>query len=667
MKKTILATAISVALMGLHGCGSDSSYSSNHTDVSQQQTASVAFSANIPQPQATAALIDENTAEIVVKLYSLEALTDGAHEYDRNNQDMGMIFGYRFDYIEEKFDEFNDITPDDLTPDMVNAFSDGIYDDLNELDFNNMQLSDFVDSPPTANLNQQDNTAEFNDLTPGLYVIVMTQKDADGTPLSKQKMVANLGEGNNAVIANMMNGTWTFTDAQSNPTPYTLGLLATDDPDYNRDWDPTTDEDVDFITAFANTGSAIEGFQLNKIHYLSNGANPYQPGEIDRYDGDIPVDANGDFVADPVKYIFEIGANESTENVKAFEEEDWDMGDTGNIMSVSKRLTGHFAQAYDHRLPENNQSLARPELIDLEMSFYATSEDAVVNQSGGLFIFTGDAGSGDDEYEPKEGLNHEEYSFSYTDDNGVIQTMTTVSAGNFMSILEVDEDQTSLEDLDGASVTNGTVISGVMIEYISGGAIETPSGIAVGDDDHLRPTAAEVAMAVAMNQLTPKAIAAEEHPLGAHCSDLVMGNISESAEYALIGDQWVAGTRNTTRYVDWNTQTQTYDVTGEDLNGNGSVDVFETGVVYNVNYYLDENQEPIGEDLDGDGTVEQYEAVAGTSYSVTSSITACFNEVTLTGSSLSYDRNDFITDDPREDGNGGGDAQGDSNANLIVQ
>jgi len=101
--------------MGLHGCGSDSSYSSNHTDVSQQQTASVAFSANIPQPQATAALIDANTAEIVVKLYSLEALTDGAHEYDRNNPDMGMIFGYRFDYIEEKFDEFNDITPDDLT------------------------------------------------------------------------------------------------------------------------------------------------------------------------------------------------------------------------------------------------------------------------------------------------------------------------------------------------------------------------------------------------------------------------------------------------------------------------------------------------------------------------------------------------------------------------
>ncbi|WP_319380305.1 hypothetical protein [Thiomicrorhabdus sp.] len=600
MKKTLLATAIATALIGLSACQNESSLSTDSSSAVAAKSASMTISANLPQPEASAAVINSDTNEVVVKLYHLEDFLNAVIANAGEDNNIKRLAESAL----EQLAAYSQLEAADLTVGKVATFAQMGEEIFNQLVDSSGSINlDNILTPVKRVLKAGESSTTIENLRTGTYLVHLAQNNADGDTSSVQHLFATLGEEDNAVVANMLNGTWTFVNANNQAQPVTLSLLNTNHADYVKDWDPVATGVQTFMEAFSE-GNASNNAEIKQLHYLSLEANPIYP-QIDHwvsgYDEityeyyTYPVDADGNQLDTPIEAIFSIADQGETQNVNSFESnsDNWDK-ESGIYSSTQRFLGGSFSQAYDHRLPEGSRNVASPNPLELSYRVHGGGdeyqEQEMQELSGGFFVLTTlqSALLSPDEEMP-DGSQQYQYKRDYIDAEGNSQSYYYINAYNYETVFTTPDGQQNIEDSAPSMVEGGTRITGTLVEYTSN--YKDYSRGVISDDSDMKPTEApQVAMALAMQKIAQQngAYPAAAHPLGTNCTDIEQTYINRDATYAWIDNEWVSGVQNYSYKAEPNQDG--YVISGLDYNGNGVVEPFEAGITYNE-YYTDQSED----------------------------------------------------------------------------
>ena len=626
MKKTLIAATVIATLAGnLTACNSENNTSTQgYSQAVQQPNARASFNVTFPSQneEASAAFIHSEAESIQVQMINIRKVLNLMHQNDE----------YYFpSYIEEEIEQYLSLN---------NVDAERLFSFVEDVEYGMKELFDFAVANASelnilsATMTPSSPTANLDNLVTGLYIVKVTQTKNDGTPLSSQAMLANLGSGDNNIVVNMLNARWTFVDENNNASPYEFTLLERTEGDYSIDWNPSTDEKESFWQAFSNDPNAPQDVNLKSIDYLSVSVNPLlkQPS-VNCYDYGYYNDYGCYEAADghslkPTEFIYNLSDKTNNQDISLPDGEI----DIANRIEIGENPI----QIYDYRLT-GDKNLVAPNIFALSM-YVSTDNDFASSLSGGAFIISKTLFDGDktDNGNGKTTIENNEidtyiHTYTYTTPEGQSAELTVANGYAFTKMISFENDQQDLTTITPA-VTNGQTITGTVIEYISQHGVD--SSISELDDDaHLRPEAIASAMAVSLVNRANQATAAAVHPLGQNCVDFNSTYYADRASYAWIDGQWVQGEINRSYSVSYDSDGNPV-VKGDDLNGDGTVNYFETGVIWNSAYYnyLYNGSESM--DLDGDGTIEEYESMAAIRETESNLVTACTFPVRLKAETL---------------------------------
>lgn len=668
MKKTILASAVLSALFGLSACQYDmdsntaSSPNPEVSGASNLATASASFSVGFPQSEVSAAFIDTGVASIKLHMVRMDDIFNAIALYESTEN----YFDWHLLDIDEKESGISEMyqaykAKQQVTEQEAHQFgrlaialADYLYTYNDTLGFELPMPEQTVEMTPT------NNSATLSGLAATGYLIFAEQYDGENQLIAYEPMAAFLGEGSNAIALNMMSAKWTFVDQNNVPQPFTPTLLTSDTAKAKWLYDDAVERNmVDFLTEGEFNQVKIEGIQR-----LKHGAQV--SGYADMA-GDIPTDADGKLL-DLTNVFVEATLSNATQSqsiddlIRGWnsweytsyqdEQENW-LASGGGGGEVSS----NFYQVYDARLT-NNKTLFGGDFISIAADSYFHSEDQETEVRAGFFIVgNDDIGTprvdGDlRKYESPEESDYYQGKHTYFDQSGVEQTLYVVNKWNWRTTLQTPVDHADLSQVDSITVPDGQTINGWAVEMFSsqtwqnGDWNETISGV---DVDESKPThnPEDLMMAYAMSSLVKTeglVASAQAHPLGENCASITAQWVDQAFTYGWVDGQWQIGEVNWSAIYNYNSVTGRNEFDpelGKDMNGDGVVSPFETGVVYN--WTLSENEGLNAVDLDGDGVAEEYEAVSGVEYSGSDPVMeVCATPVRLKASALTIPRDDFI-------------------------
>lgn len=606
MKKALLACAVSMALLNVVGCSDQNTQTPNQDALAQAQNASAQFAVNFPEPEVQASLISADAQGIKLRMVSVSALlsaleickeqggwpdyclgeTNEVSEEAKAARDYYNLFP-ESEYLQTIFSKYTSLSAEDLKEGHTIHFSSEMAETFKPLiDAGALDKLDLGSALIERDLTREANSASISNLLTGLYLIVAEQQDAQDERIAYEMMTANLGEGENPITLNMMSGSWQVVNSSNQAAPLSFNLLSSS-LSAEWDWDQNSEGNQNVIEAAS--GGDTSSAALAAIHYWNHG-QPYSSSQV------IPT-LDEDSILDPVDFIFDLRLDDdSIDSIRAYN--DFDNDDYAQAQSeqeVPSKMEGFFHQMYDARLSDSKtiQGGMFNFEVDLHLGNYNMSQS--LDQEAGVTILdegipslvTNNDGSGNRIYEDNEYGYQDDYyneyqnSRTYTDGAGQSQTLYFVSKYNSDMIWKSPTTDANLSTLTNMTVTGGNQINGYLVEYISRGTSFNVEGTSSTILDENKPqTNAQIALAMGQLQKTIGLTAsAAAHPLGSQCAAIDETFIDYNATYAWIDDKWQAGTHN------WSYQVSQGEsgwvVSGNDLNGNGLIEVFEVGVVDN--------------------------------------------------------------------------------------
>lgn len=607
MKKALLACAVSMALLNVVGCSDQNTKTQNQDALAQAQNASAQFAVNFPEPEVQASLISSDAQAIKLRMVSMSALLSAIENCEQEgywpeyclaepDEQIGEAKAAReyydlfpeAEYLQTVISKYTELSADELKEGHTIHFSRQMAEILKPLiEAGALEKLDLGSALIERDLTREANSASISNLLTGLYLIVAEQQDAQSERIAYEMMTANLGEGENPITLNMMSGSWQVVNSSNAATPLSFNLLSSSLA-AEWDWDQNTDGDQNVIEAAS--GGDTSSAALAAIHYWNHGQSAKQV---------VPT-LDDDAILDPVNFIFDLRLDDnSIDSVRAYDDLDDFYDDYPQAQAdedqVPSQMEGFFHQMYDARLSDSKT--VQGGMFNFEVDLYrdAYYMGQSLDQEAGVSILddgipslvTNNDGSGNRIYEDNEydsGYDYyDEYqnSRSYTDGLGQSQTLYFVSKYNADMIWKSPTSDANLSTLTNMSVTGGNQINGYLIEYMSRGTSFNVAGTSSEIVDENKPQMnAQIALAMGQLQKTKGLTAsAAAHPLGSQCAAIDETFTGYNATYAWIDDKWQAGTNN------WSYQVSQVDsewvVSGNDLNGNGLVEVFEVGVVEN--------------------------------------------------------------------------------------
>ncbi|MBE0471240.1 MAG: hypothetical protein IBX55_17235 [Methyloprofundus sp.] len=671
MKRTVLATAIVSAMLGLTACMPDSqnnTASNEPTAVSSSNlsTASASFSVGFPQSEVSAAFIGTQVATIQLNLIRVDQVFNAIAQYESSGGVFPwyMLEGYyEYEYryenssiydLYESYKTKAQVTEQEARDfgRIATALANYLYTHSQTLDF---QLPDPVVS---VELTPTDNSATLGNLLATGYIVFAEQYDGTNQLIAYEAMPAFLGEGSNAIALNMMSANWTFVDASDNPQPFVPTLLTSDMAKAKWLYNDTTERNmVEFLT-----DGQFNQIGIKSIQRLNHGAKVASLG----FDG--ALDAQGNPMDLTQVFIMSTLSN-ATENKEeqirggVFEEYESVYDDTDGPwiygQYIEDEVRSDFYQVYDARLT-SSKVLQGGDFMSISADVGFDSSASSQYTWAELFI-VGDLGLGEAtvvdgvrEYESEEDSDYYQWSRTYYDQDGAEQTLYIVNQWNWKNVLQTPSDHADLTQVTPISVLDGQTIQGWALEVFSSHIYDSQhwydnaTGISQEEAQQNKPThdPTSVLMAYAMGSISQTqglTASAQAHALGENCATVSMNWVDKNFTYGWIDGQWQVGVVNESA-ISWNSQTGRDEFNpefGDDLNGDGVVSPFEVGVVYN--YTFDDMQTTsTGQDLDGDGVVDQYEAVGGLQYTEEEVMDVCATPVRLKASPLTIEREAFI-------------------------
>ncbi len=531
-------------------------------------------------------------------------------------------------------------------------------------------------------------------LIPGPYRISASQFDAAGLesriPISEAVTLGELVSGENNIVLNMLHGTWTFKDESGAETPLALQLLGrTDlvdtDPETAEqeplDWDPSTPDTVESAADILGlNGTTIKGLHLIGLQgsELFDGYGGYEASSaaaqyaalppvvaVSRYghytllrqdDG-----AGAEVVAESPLQPYGKLCNSSSDSCTEWE---------------APSGLGLVLHEFDGASGTNTAQVDLGS-ANLSTGIYNPESDSWNGFGAGLFTISryemtelidgGYGGLGNEPNEPvDDGTNivytlpTDERSYQwqsgYYDESGNYQTLYLARFSTSGETLSHTNAESPLFDLVSDTVApDGSTITGTIIEYVTlqstpvlnnGGGYsgtEAPpySGPAPASAQSTTTLSriAAIKRALALDEIAIKAglKAQSANANGSNCRTLTVDEQELNANYGWDAEsgQWIAGEYNYTFY--WNNGV----AAGEDWDGDGTPEPFETGVIYNTSYW--QEWDPVnqlliarGDDLDGDGTPEKIEQVEAHQRSSSSLVEVCVHPFILKGEQLTY-------------------------------
>ena len=367
LKKLSAAMMLTATLGMVAGCNTseqsaltesaDSQTADNNTVTPETKTAGMRIALRFPQyEQAQASFIYDNVASYDIKVESVylptvDSLKDpvtGEFYDDYAARAAGMIdFITRTDVTENQIKQalYQDEFKGRFYATLFYGFP--TYDSFGSPIYNNA-FSVIYDQNITPDILGVDNTVSIANLTPGLYVISVVQKDALGNRLAATRMLANLGEGQNDIVMTMMDADWKTWDVTNN-TVSPLALTLATDPFF--DWDPTT-VDVN-EPAFNFASLAFSG--------ITNYAMPLQQANVyGMHDAYKAISLQKDGVdASYVLPFFPESAYYSAEELSYLTLEEGAIGDPQTSETyIYKELNADEVQYYDYRVQTGSKIVA---------------------------------------------------------------------------------------------------------------------------------------------------------------------------------------------------------------------------------------------------------------------------------------------------------------------
>jgi hypothetical protein len=591
MKKALLASAVSLALLGMTGCSDQNSTAATAAPVTQSQSASAQFVVNFPEAEASAALIPVEAVSIELSLLPASVLVSALEQCLQTGSWPSYCVGeqlYQLEFLYQASYQLGDLVQryNALTPDANQAlqFSHELQEILKPLiEHNVFDALDLEGKVIERSLTRQNNTANITSLFTGLYLIMADQRDAESQRIAYETMAAFLGEGNNAIALNMMSGSWTVVNALGQPAARSFNLLGSELA-ASWDWDKEAEGNQNVIQSMSE-GDANSA-ALAGIHYLNHGypgtygqAMPVAEGE--------PTE-RGEYA--PVNFLFDLLINgNQPELVRQYNDmhhyQDYGAASAQSDYSYNaSAMDALFHQIYDARL-EGDKTL-QGGLFNLELEM----ETANYEMEAGAFILdavlpqvkVNNDGSGNREYYPQgDGTWQYQSYWNYTNSQGEFSTLYYVTSENAEFIWKSPTTDANLAGLTPMKVVGGNRVNGYLVEFMSRLLGSDTSPATTDAISANTPTQTQAMMVLAMGKLAQEKglSASAAHQLGAQCAYIDELIVDNQITYGWVNEQWRAGS------VNWTYNAQNIDgqwvVGGVDMNGNGTVEVFEEGVVEN--------------------------------------------------------------------------------------
>ena len=604
MKKALLACAISMALLNVVGCSDQNTETQNQDSLAQAQNASAQFVVNFPEAEVQASLISDDAQSIKLRMVSMSALVAAIESC----KEEGWWPNYCLQDTEEIIDQpqassnhYHGLLPEtEELQSLINKYASISSEELeskNTLYFSRQMAQmlkplldtgaiaelDFGSALIERDLTRQANSATISNLLTGLYVIVAEQQDDLDKRISYEMMSAYLGEGENPITLNMMSGSWQVVNSANQASPITFNLLSsTLAADW--DWDPLAEGNQHVIEA-ASEGDTTSA-ALAAIHYWNHGETATSEEAW----------LTNESRFDPVNFIFDMRLDDnSIDSVRAYDDYDqfyqYPQAQMQSENNIASQMNGFFHQMYDARLTDNKTLQGGMYNFDVELFSDAVFDSRAYQEAGAIILddgiptlITNNDGNGNRLYEMNdhdEDFDQYDGTRSYRDANGQMQTLYFVTKYNAESSWKSPNTDADLSVITNMTVTGGNQIDGYLIEYISQGTGHDINATSTTLLSENRPQS-HALMALAMSQVQQSnglTASASAHPMGNQCASIEEAFIYYDATYAWVDEQWQAGMINPTYQV--NQTESAWEVTGSDLNGNGLVEIFETGVIEN--------------------------------------------------------------------------------------
>lgn len=641
MKMKLLASCIASAFL-VTGCGGGGSSDplSSATSAEVVAPASVNISAVFPE-SAQAAAIDANAQSIAVVFYPSEA---GSIEEAK------MVAMDTIDCLQEEYNYMNwDCLPHDGEP-------------LGE-------PSILTAGSPSVAL----------ELIPGKYRVVAyqfataTPTDTD-IPISASSSFATLTQGAHSLELNMVHASW---DAATSVSLQLLNQPVTDDTGAVIDLDPNTAGDQTAADLLELTDQPIVGLHLvgmptfeAEVDAIFNSGSSTATAAFEEFpvNAEDPEDAMYDLIdywlgeSLHIPVLRQSTSTPGTETV-AWWWDDPTMGGYCNI-AQSQTETGELCVERDmspsRLLQDYTPTSGNMNAIDLgevwasydQWNFDGTSFEVESAIFTAPFLLETPDITTDGTTVSLTWAGGDQEAHVFTDEVETLSGFETLNLLNFSDgsgSTEFPDDANRVDQVDAPSVTGGTTITGTLIEFqiqFSEEQVASEVPTVPGDITPNEPTTAIMATqaAVAAGLMAQPAATAN----GDNCSTLTEMFSGAFSQY--IWDEttssWAAGTRNHSYFAsDTDGDGVADTITGDDLNGDGSIDPFEVGVFYNNTCTWDDvTQMQVCDDLDGvaEDNTDQYETVL-TGWQETGAGEYCLHPVTLTASQLTFSFSDTLS------------------------
>ncbi len=611
MKRTLLSLAVA-SVLGLSACSQQpeevvSEQLSSESSQVAEKTAELRLTVNFPgsgDDRAQAALIDENAGLIGVYIRRIAAVTPD--EFDE-------VYSLCSKYGQGGYDEFGHYTGDgdyDYYGNFVGSFTDE-----EEATCELAQQDKGERTVTTVLLDPLNNSATV-EVPVGKYEIYAAQYAndidmKDGRRISGAKSFAELPEGAHSVMLTMTHGTWDFVDDTDAATTIDFQLLNNTTLLGElgiTDADPLTDGDQTPGEVLGLTGS-LSGFHLADNRYYQRIFGDIDLG--DDYDKEygimeylpwivtIPriVDAQGveSDVIPRNEYYEDGGYDEMSENwVEPTMEFDVAMA------------PGFHLQQYDGT-QNKNQIMFGDYWVEADDRVAGTSFDSgiLVKTSFDFLMPPTDDGTnwvydnGDDGW-----VDTEERTYTLSD--GSTETILIAQVEQESGTLTHPNTDPNLTDIPDAQTTDGTTITGSIIEivgaweelaptvvtdptYTGDGPVAPPT--ALRSNARLKNAANNAFTAYQLNKTAINAGLKASSAASGIADNCVILDESDSWYYTEFAwdenlSEWIPGTWNDSYYYDMyaeydpNTSSWIAGIGGSDLDGDGVIEPFEN-VFYN--------------------------------------------------------------------------------------
>jgi len=617
MKRTLLSVAVA-SVLGLSACSQQpeevvSDQLSSESSTVAEKKAELRLTVKFPvDDRAQAALIDENTGLMGVYIRRIAAVTPD--EFDE-------VYRLCSNYNPHAggYDEFGNYTGDGDYDYYGNFVGSNLTDEEEAVcDLSRMEKSERTLT--TVQLDPLNNSATV-EVPVGKYEIYAAQYAndidmKDGRRISGAKSFAELTEGQHSVMLTMTHGTWDLVDNSGADTTIDFQLLnnATVLGELGiTDADPLTDGDQTPAEVLGLTG-ALSGFHLADNRYFermfgdidSDGENGHD--DYDDYDDyglanllpwivTIPriVDAQGveSDVIPRNEYYKDGGYDEMSENwVEPTMEFDVAMAPGFHLQqydgsqNTNQIMFGDYWVESDDRVA--GTSFDSGILVKTSFEFLSPPTDDETN-----WVY--DNG---DEYVDTERK-------TYTLPDGSTDTILVANVNQESGTLTHPNTDPNLTDIADAQTTNGTTITGTLIEIVgaweelaptvvsdpsyTGEGPVAPPAQAMRSNARLKNAANNAFTAYQLNKAAISAGLKASSAASGIADNCVILEEDESGYYTEFAwdenlSEWIPGVWNDSYYYDqsagWNGTQYNPEIRGSDLDGDGVIEPFEN-VFYN--------------------------------------------------------------------------------------